>query len=276
MNQNLNNVLTLSEPITSEYDKDLILNSLNELFEILSKSIGTKFKWEFTGSFQHYKNLSFDEKEFYNDVDILFEKKYKEELEKILIPLSYFGKYQYIGKGRNKVHFNTIFLFPINDNKKIYFQIDFNFCELNDFDKFAHYSSIYDLKMGIKGVFHKYLINSILTSYDNENLRYRFSIFYGIRNTLNNDKNYISDLPTIFNIMFNNIPITEYSHCYSFNGLIYLININFDIKQRFKILDIFENHLYGKQARIIEKNEEEDKLVKFIAIEYFRKYINGI
>lgn len=266
------NIEYQSFPLRSNgpFDKEYIYGNLKELISLIEAYLKTKL---FTvGSYNNYIYGLIDS---CGDVDILIDKQHKDKLESILQKISSYD-HEYIGSKKVFETLHTIFNITISKNNAIYtsIQIDFNFVDFiynrpTDFAMFAHYSAIEDTRLGIKGVFHKYLVNSILTSYDDEETHYRFSAIYGVRNKFKSEE-YITDLETIFKLMFPEIMLYEWENCFSFVGLIYIMITHFSQEKINTIFNTFIDHLHGKN---IEENIIEDTKVKNIASKYFKGQI---
>ena len=108
------------------------------------------------------------------DIDVMFDRKLSEELGRFLKVSAgkTFGNFRLIGEGGNSLlQYNCIFesLWEYAPGLK-YVQIDFEPVEVDGdgypsiFAQFAHSSQIEDLRAGIKGVFGKYLLRSLISN----------------------------------------------------------------------------------------------------------------
>lgn len=184
-------------------------------------------------------------------------------------------------------------------------QIDFELVDFNEttrlpteWSKFAHSSSMEDLKCGVKGVFHKYLIRAITTKYLREGIEVSqsgkaklpanvyptvaFSVDHGIRHKYDQQlingvlylhkpkaPTYSKQLSDLFKILFDACP-TEYdlNNLSSFVGLIKLINKYVKTNsEKALIIDGFKRLLYGHGAQSLYKDDKSRDLVeKFHAL----------
>lgn len=126
-----------------------------------------------SGSSFHFFNTNISDELFakkkpiVGDVDVMVNKKFEAQLQTLFIDLQsrqVLPNVKLIGFQRGIEQFSA--LFEIQD-RQLRVQIDFEFVEFDpngfptEWSKFSHSSSWDDLNHGIKGVFHKWLIQSI-------------------------------------------------------------------------------------------------------------------
>jgi hypothetical protein len=296
----MNSPLELALPLDiKEHDFNRVELSLEILFSniyyfLKNKPLGFfplyagSFKPLYAGSFKHWRTGL---KETYHDIDILVNKNLKKDIEEVFKNTKAIRRTMYLGSGKFKHGImSNVFYLEVQNNIIHPTQVDFIFVDFErlpfklfievptDFSYFSHSCSPSDMKFGIKGVFHKYLINSILTSHDDESnkIQYRFSVMSGMRNKefTNSKTSYSKDLNIIFNTMFGTtLPNDEIENCYSFVGLIYLMTKYFDTNKLDTIAQIFYEHCCGNKARQIDKDITQDYIIKQKAIEYLEAEI---
>jgi len=173
-----NNVLTMLKILDGLYKRDygFPIWDPQERDSILSSGQA------FNGSSEHLFNDNISDKEFIKhkpsvgDIDLTVPSEKIETLFELLGTLEGSeivpGKMWYIGQNRQKFMGDQInALFAYRQQKKsdpIFLQVDFEAVDYKSgrpdtFAKFSHSSAWEDVKEGIKGVFHKYLLRSLTT-----------------------------------------------------------------------------------------------------------------
>jgi hypothetical protein len=99
------------------------------------------------------------------DIDTMVDKNKEQNLQKLLLAYNekQIGPAKLLGFKRGNEQFSALWEI---DDPKLYVQIDFEFVEFekdspSEWAKFSHSSAWEDLQAGVKGVFHKYLIQSL-------------------------------------------------------------------------------------------------------------------
>lgn len=269
----------------------------------------------FSGSSEHLVNpeISTNEiikyKPIFGDIDILVNENYKDILINLFIENKIFGNMKLIGFKVILDEIHTIF--ELNNIK---IQIDFDLVKFNKKDlpiEFAYFGKSCnwdDLKLGIKGVFHKLLLNSIdaayskhIEIYSEKTLKFKeikftqLNTFYvkkGFRERYRQfDKNkwyevkssnnpyYISDLKEIFKLLFKREPLlheNEIKDMWSFCGLIKIIEYSFAIKYQKNIIDAYMDKIYGKKSKIFGNTKIEDLKMKENTLSYIKNNIPSL
>jgi hypothetical protein len=136
----------------------------------------------FNGSSEHLFNSKISDEDFtryksqVGDIDLTIPAERAETLFELLGTLEQSpilpGKVWYVGqnkKSHSGEQINSLFAYKFDpDAPPLFFQIDFEAVDYErgrptQFAKFSHSSSWEDIKQGIKGVFHKYLLRSLTT-----------------------------------------------------------------------------------------------------------------
>lgn len=321
--------------LMSKHDRDVVTkkikDSLKDFNLKYAKKMGEKL-WDdkaitdgdiFSGSSKAFMSsdiLSSDfakHKEIVSDIDVQVDENSKETLAKFLES----------SKGDKFVHSilsdwkasplgdQHLALFKL-DNPSLFFQIDF---ELVDFDKgrptkfasFARSSEWVDIKEGVKGVFHKWLINSLTRRAKSDVIILKgkketpekvsisslaFSVSKGLRDKLEPvmdgskqrmidglpvfkelptaKSTYTKDLEVIFERIIGVKPKGDDMNKFgSFMGIIQLINTYLP-REKDAIFDRFVEMLFEpKSAQMITKDSKEDRRVKTVALS---KLIDGL
>jgi hypothetical protein len=143
------------------------------LWEILDESLFSgSSRLLFDGSVKLPELASF--KPTMGDIDVMFDHRISKELGDFLRASKgkTFGNFRLIGEGGNSLlQYNCIFeaLWDYAPGLK-FVQIDFEPVEFDDdgtpseFARFAHSSNVEDIRAGIKGVFSKYLLRSLISN----------------------------------------------------------------------------------------------------------------
>lgn len=170
----------------SVFDEMTLVKDLYEFFNTLDALYFFKFKRELwpcrgfsnylAGSTSHliwFKNFK-KYKSIIGDLDIMIDEKDYENFEEFSLLLydkqiGLTGKFVYLGQDRSS--FNTTFLSVFKytqGDKSVNIQIDFEKHKFDDeqkptrWSRFSHSSSMEDLKIGLKGVHHKFLLTNII------------------------------------------------------------------------------------------------------------------
>jgi len=134
----------------------------------------------FNGSSEHLFNSKMSDEDFVKhkpvvgDIDLTIPAERAETLFELLASLEQSpvlpGKIWYVGQNEKKFsgdQINSLFAYKLDsDSPPLFFQIDFEAVDYEkgnptQFAKFSHSSSWEDIKQGVKGVFHKYLLQSL-------------------------------------------------------------------------------------------------------------------
>ena len=278
----------------------------------------------FGGSSEHFMNQKISDKEFKSlkpkvgDIDVQVDKKLEDELKEFLKVGKSFKGIKYLGRGKVESfdEINTVFKTTV-DKQDINFQIDFEFVEFagdnqTDFSRFARSSAWADIKKGIKGAFHKFLLGSIdsavtvdipvvsrktLKAKNVKAHAYAFSHIKGMRAKyepatdkqgmpviINGKKAYfelkasqtpsIKNLTTIYQILFGGNPNkSDIEKMKSFVGLTELINKHFTKPQKEQILNNYLEKNFGRGGKRMEKFDEDDYSLKMAGINQIFKAI---
>ncbi len=176
------------------------------------------------------------------DVDILLDLKYKADVLAILDSVNQIDKFKIIGIKNHGLESSVI----VKDTTtKLNHQIDFVFSktEILKDAEFLRSSNWEDIKLGIKGVHHKWLLNAIGLD------EYKFSIAYGLSSR---DKEVWYSNPTIIHYaLFGSSRGT--SGIYSFQGLVKDIILFKDKETQNKIFNKFADSCKQKPCMDSEK-----------------------
>lgn len=189
---------------------DIERNYFKEDYEQLFRD-----KWVFCGSTSHLMNtaISNDElvtfKPTFGDVDILIESSKRKQLEKLFVEGRCFGGYKVLGSKRHGKEFSVLMQ---NLGGQVH-QFDFVY---DDHDiktaQFLHSSDWRDIRVGVKGVHHKLMLNALGGS------KYKFSITHGLKYRDREEEHGVTNPVMINYILFGTKSPKE--NIYSFLGLI--------------------------------------------------------
>ena len=230
----------------------------------------------------------------YGDLDFQLNEDYSATLEQHLVEGLSLGDFTFIASKKSPKQLITVWKYtPLN--KPI--QIDFEFVEYinekpTEWSKFSHSSSINDFALGIKGVYHKFLIRAITATHvsnivlacdgrtitDNllafsviRGLRYKYTKTpYGYSLLKPAESTYITDVDEIFEIL---IPFYERGdpRVWSFEGLCSMIAQYFSTEDQFKIVRGFFRVL-GQQPT--DSDPDIDMKNKMAAIEHLMESLS--
>lgn len=217
-----------------------------------------------------------------------------------------FGGATLIGYKKSAGQYITLFGFA---DPKINIQIDLEFVDFlngepTEWSQFSHSSSWNDIKAGVKGVFHKYMLRA-LTSKTTRDIvilsgkketpktvksnTLAFSVQHGLREKIapvmdgttqrhidglpvfkeiaTSESNYIKDLAVIFEVLFDRVPTQqELKMMDSFKDGLNLVKAHFSHADQVKFINGFAEILWEKGAQGIYKgNAELDKRDKVLA-----------
>lgn len=274
----------------------------------------------FSGSSKHFIDLSIPDEEFakhkptVGDIDLQIDKNMSDMVSRWLTPGKKFGTMTYLGRVESKVGTQIITLmhFPKWD---INVQMDLEMVDFSkhglptDWASFSHSADWDDITLGIKGVFHKYLLGAIDFAFMREmtilsgvklNVKkqrvhpFAFSVSYGLRPKYRHatdaekaqagvegeawvemkpaDSKYVFELHEIFLALFRHEPKgNDLKKMESFNGLLDLICSEFDRAQVELIFDEFVGgRCWGKGAQQLYRGEPmKDLNAKSAATNYF-------
>lgn len=289
---------SISLKFKQEFNQELLSKEAFDSNQFLSGSAFHFFSLESipTKTFIKYKDSL-------GDIDTQVDYSLSDNLEKFLD--SSLGDkekfYQLVLKGfkRTSNQFITLWTFSLNSNKSINIQIDMEMVEFtkdevpSEWAIFSHSSSWADMKLGIKGVFHKLLLRALTNKDDNKfivrmktkdkevksNL-WSFSVAKGLREKYiyfkegnyykeikPEDSTYITDLYKIFSILFSSKPSkADLKDFNSFSGLLSLMKRKLNPEQINKTIQNFADLLLGKKEQFMYKdNKEKDKVDKMKA-----------
>jgi len=170
------------------HDRNFIVPLLNNLLHSINGQFAATYKvdlWDKTllqsqkflsGSSLHFFNTSgIDDQTFVakkprvGDIDTMVNKDLRDKLAEFLVSVQNkkIGPATFLGYKPGNEQFTSLWEFH---NPPIKIQIDFEFVEFalpkqepTDWARFSHSSSWEDLQSGVKGVFHKYLIQSLVS-----------------------------------------------------------------------------------------------------------------
>jgi len=321
--------------LMSKHDRDVVTkkikDSLKDFNEKYAKEMGSKL-WDdkaitdgdiFSGSTKAFMSSDIQtsdfvkHKEIVSDIDVQVDENAKVTLA------------TFLEKSKNKKFQNSILtdwkasplgdqhlaLFKL-DNPSLFFQIDFELVDFKDgrptkFSTFSRSSEWVDIKEGVKGVFHKWLISSLTRRSKNDVIILKgkketpekvsisslaFSVSKGLRDKLEPvmdgskqkmidglpvfkelptaKSTYTKDLEVIFTRIIGVEPKSgDMEKFGSFMGIISLINMYLS-KEKSVIFDRFFEFLFEpKVAQMITKDSKEDRRIKTIALS---KLVDGL
>jgi len=255
----------------------------------LFKDLSTDMYFNGSTSYIMKRNVSVDtlirHKSIVGDVDVVVDKTHKELLHSFFkenTGMFFNGNLLY---GVHKSPDTLITLFRMKINQEFYnVQIDFELSEFENgiptqWSKFSHCSSLEDQENGVKAVFHKFLIGSIIKHKTTKTINlknkvlttnlYKFSVAKGLRKAYKETDNiytllstkdsyYETDIKKIHELMFG-VPVND-KRMWSFGGIIELMKqyyTYYEIKDVFKY---FVERLYGKGQQVLDNTE--DRIIK--------------
>jgi hypothetical protein len=304
-----------------EFSKHVIdsLKLLNGKLKLWSDSVFSS-KSFLSGSANHLFDLELTDdklkkiKPTFGDIDLMAPKDKESDIAEFLKSniSKTFGNLKLIGSKKSGLQFITLWDYKSEFNIQIDFElVEFENEEPTKWAKFSHSSSIDDLNLGIKGVFHKKLINAI-TAKNLKKLKIKsgnkienklstelaFSVTYGLRKKFktsieNNEKifhlqaaknsAYITDANEILKMIFSTKDSHKFSAhelklCESFVGLIQLIK-KYETDKLFlqNITDAFIHSLINDDAQKLYRGingKYQDKIEKLTAINYLCEKLN--
>jgi hypothetical protein len=198
-------------------------------------------------------------KPVFGDLDLKYPEKYSQELLDVLEKNT--GKDLGDGIMVMEVYFSP----GLKEQKHVLVKIDelhlqFDFESLKDFENrktSLNFTSDWeDVKAGLKGVYHKYLLGCIDRALllPNGGHEFSWSFQYGLRSKIDKTKNFTTPLE-IFKVLFKKEPQDgEEEKIRSSLGLVSLINKYFNNKQKQQILQAFSEYPdTEKQTKILKK-----------------------
>lgn len=240
------------------------------------------------------------------DMDIQIPAEHRDKLNAHIKPGQKIGAFKVVHTRDSGSQTHAIVQHP---NGK-YHQIDFepveydkNTQEPTAFSQLAHNSHIDDMERGLKGVWHKKMLNAVFHGNAKEGListmkgrgknraehlepghaaTHSFSVDKGVRQRFEKiaqhgktpvfrekaveDSEYTQDLPTIYKHMFNKKPgQRDIEDLHSFGGVVNQIHKNIPKEHHQRIVDKFLEGLYHPAAQAISVDPKEDARVKDIA-----------
>lgn len=263
-----------------------------------------------SGSAEGYMDPSISSERFakakptMGDFDVQVPHEHKQKLEDHLQPGQQYGNFKvvHIKKGGSQTHAIVQHL-----GTGQHHQIDFEPVEYDEktqepkpFERFAHNSHINDLEQGLKGVHHKYLLQSIPHAYSAPSLiskmtgrgkaraetreegnvaPYSFSVDKGMRQKWkqvdtqdgkpvvqeqpSKGAEYTKDLPTIYKNLFNREGSEQdIQDMHHFGGLVDHIKKHIPQEHHGKIFDTFVNKLWHPSAQETSVDRATDRKVK--------------
>jgi hypothetical protein len=168
----------------TQVDRSKTIEQLTRLFSSINKtyeSLHNRPLWDsqvfesqnfLSGSSRHFFNLNkIPDRDFkavkpkVGDIDVMIDRKKQADLADLFNRLidKQVGPAIFIGFKKGNQQFSTLWNFP---RSNLNIQIDFEFVEFDkngptDWSIFSHSSAWRDMEKGIKGVFHKFLIQSL-------------------------------------------------------------------------------------------------------------------
>lgn len=273
----------------------------------------------FAGSSRFFMDDEISDEEFkahkptVGDIDVQVPHALKEPLDKLLVPGKIFGGMKYVGRADTSLQqLNTVWEATLS-GIPVMIQCDFEPVEYikglpSPWSEFAHSADWGDIKAGIKGVFHKYLIGAVdfayqkpITVLTRKTLKpkkidahdYAFSVEKGVREkyVLAKDEkgkpimvggeqaffeidpkeaDYITDIASIYEVLFRIVPSSsDLQKFKSFTGVVDLIDAEFSGSQQAMIADEFLKRCWGKGAQALERDAPEiDAKAKWAAVNY--------
>jgi hypothetical protein len=233
------------------------------------------------------------------DADIMVPEQHADTLSKVLSPGSRFGKYTIVGQKR--AGSQTLTLARHDDGQVQQFDMEpstYKNNEPSEWNQFSHSSDWGDVKSGVKGAFHKLLLSAMTSAHgrfgvvrskkgDAEGFipTHRFSVDRGMREgheqigtedgkpimreKTPKESTYTTDVPTIYQNMFNRKPTRQDVHDIgSFHGLLKHMNNYLSPEQRSRVIDKFVDN---QHRQMIGTGEEEDMAVKNATLDHMRR-----
>lgn len=217
-----------------------------------------------------------------------------------------FGDATFLGYKKSAGQYITLFAF---NDPRINIQIDLEFVDFlngqpTEWSHFSHSSSWADIKAGVKGVFHKYMLRALTSKTVRDIVilsgkkeipkvvksnSLAFSVQHGLREKITpvmdgavqrhqdglpvfkeitpGESNYVKELAVIFEILFGSIPSkSELKMMDSFTDGLKLVKTHFSQSDQIKFINGFAEILWEKGAQGIYKgNADLDKHDKMIA-----------
>jgi hypothetical protein len=207
-----------------------------------------------------------------------------------------------IGYKKSAGQYISLFAF---DDPKINIQVDFEFVDFlngnpTDWSQFSHSSSWTDIKAGVKGVFHKYMLRALTSKTVRDIVilsgkkeipkvvksnSLAFSVQHGLREKIvpvmdgavqrhqdglpvfkeitPGESSYVKELAVIFEILFGSIPSkTELKMMDSFTDGLKLVKTHFSHEDQIKFINGFAEILWEKGAQGIYKGKENADIDK--------------
>ena len=251
------------------------------------------------------------------DYDVQIPEEHKEKLKQYLQPGQKHGKFTvaHVNGTGSQVH-----AIVKHQDTGLHHQVDFEPVEYDkktqeptQFEKFAHNSHINDLEQGLKGVHHKYLLQSVLAAHSKPGIiskmvgrgkaraevqeegaysPHSFSVDKGLREKWKNvgekdgkpvvqeqpskGAEYTKHLPTIYKTMFKRNPSEQDIHdIHSFGGIVSHIKQHIPQEHHQKIFDSFANKLWNHSAQETSIDPKQDKKIKETAYNEMTKHFPG-
>lgn len=260
----------------------------------------------FVGSSTHLfdDNISDDEfvahKPTIGDIDVQIDPRFKAALSEFLVPGLKVYDSTYLGRSDNSLNqLNCIF-----EIDGLPIQIDFWFAEDGGWSKFSHSANWEDIKLGIKGVFHKYLLGSIDFAFPMGEITvltrktkkpkqvfahpFAFSVDYGVRKKYESDGegHYFEIEPAnatyerrqleIIDMLFRcKHQIGDLEKLQSFVGIVKLMDKYLTAEQIKLVQDEFFARCFGKNAQQLERDDPAaDRSCKMIALKFLQAEID--
>lgn len=311
-----------------KFNRDWIVERLFRTLKVINLSFQKEFglplwntnlfksKKFLSGSAFHFFNREIATAEFIKykntvgDIDTQVDKALESQIQKFL-DSSIDKKYGYaslIGYKKSVGQFITLWGF---DNPKINIQIDLELVDFIDgfpteWSQFSHSSAWEDMRLGIKGVFQKYLLRAFTTKSLREIIILKgkketptkilstdlaFSVTQGLRVKINpvlnpdgshmkiddllvykeiptRESTYTNDLKNIFKILFNTTPTPkDLENFQSFIGGLQLANQYLTIPEKQNLIKGFTYTLFGPGAQSLYRdNPELDNTEKMVAL----------
>lgn len=262
----------------------ILKNDLNNIKEKLSKYLNElNIVHDYVGSCALNPNdITCDYK--FGDIDLLISENDMKELANKLKPNTFQGLQEFAdrdfkligihGKSNTRIKY-TLFTF---ENKTI--QVDFisyENTEKRNFLKWSHASNIEDINVGLKGIFHKYLLRALISSIEEVEINgkkdsmFTFSIDYGIRAKYdeagNKTKgNYHYTLAGYDDLLVNSVGFIQ--------TLADLMNHGINSEELEKLNENFFSILFGIKSQRISTNFEQDFKSKCLAYQIFLNALN--
>lgn len=236
------------------------------------------------------------------DVDIMVPQQHGDSISKLLNPGQRYGNYTIVGS--KKAGSQNLVLARHKDGQVQQFDMEpsqYEGHKPSEWNQFSHSSDWNDVKAGVKGAMHKLMLAAMTsangkvgtvarktragTDYSDEFMpSHRFSVDKGMREGYTkigeedgkpihrelkpDESNYTTDVPTIYNQMFNRTPSRQDVHEFgSYMGLMKHMKQHFSPEQRSRVIDKFVGNLH---RQMIGSGEQEDMSVKGRALDHLR------